>query len=85
MPWVPAARCLRRWLLTKLGGNVEALTSHFVALQVLSRCCSFAFWFYGYVRARDAEGGPLAVGGCGRARLWSLCVYGSAALVLEEF
>merc|ERR1719502_1418805 len=37
------------WLLTKLGGNVEALTSHFVALQVLSRCCSFAFWFYGYV------------------------------------
>jgi uncharacterized protein with PQ loop repeat len=37
------------WLLTKLGGNVDALTSHFVALQVLSRCCSFAFWFYGYV------------------------------------
>jgi len=37
------------WLLTKLGGDVEALTSHFVALQVLSRCCSFAFWFYGYV------------------------------------
>jgi len=37
------------WLLTKLGGEVEALTSHFVALQVLSRFCSFAFWFYGYV------------------------------------
>lgn len=37
------------WLLTKLGGEVEALTSHFVALQVMSRCCSFVFWFYGYV------------------------------------
>jgi len=37
------------WMLTKLGGDVESLTSHFVALQVLSRCCSFAFWYYGYV------------------------------------
>jgi len=36
------------WMLVRKGGEVEALTSHFVALVVLSRACSFAFWFYGY-------------------------------------
>jgi len=36
------------WMLVKKGGEVQALTSHFVALLVLSRACSFAFWFYGY-------------------------------------
>jgi len=36
------------WMLVKKGGEVEALTSHFVALLVLSRACSFAFWYYGY-------------------------------------
>jgi hypothetical protein len=36
------------WMLVKKGGEVEALTSHFVALVVLSRACSFAFWYYGH-------------------------------------
>jgi hypothetical protein len=36
------------WLFSKVGGDVDAVTSHFVALQVLSRFCSFVFWFYGY-------------------------------------
>jgi len=36
------------WMLVKKGGEVEALTSHFVALIVLSRACSLAFWYYGY-------------------------------------
>jgi len=36
------------WMLVKKGGEVEALTSHFVALVVMSRACSFAFWYYGY-------------------------------------
>jgi len=36
------------WMLVKQGGEVEALTSHFVALLMLSKACSFAFWFYGY-------------------------------------
>jgi len=37
------------WLMMKKGGEVEALTSHFVACLFVSRACSFAFWFYGYV------------------------------------
>jgi len=36
------------WMLVKQGGEVEVLTSHFVALMVLSRACSLAFWYYGY-------------------------------------
>merc|ERR1719460_267208 len=36
------------WMLTKLGGKVECLTSHFVAAMVAGRCCAFAFWVYGY-------------------------------------
>lgn len=36
------------WMLTKLGGQVESLTSHFVASLVISRSLAFAFWLYGY-------------------------------------
>jgi len=42
------------WMVVKLG-EVEALTSHFVALLIASRACSFAFWFYGYKELRDEE------------------------------
>jgi len=37
------------YLMMRKGGEVEALTSHFVACLFASRACSFAFWFYGYV------------------------------------
>jgi len=40
------------WMVVKLG-EVESLTSHFVALLIASRACSFAFWFYGYKELRD--------------------------------
>jgi len=43
------------WLLTKRGGEVEALTSHFVACMVVSRFCSFLFWFYGYEEITPGE------------------------------
>jgi len=35
-------------MLVKNGGEVEVLTSHFVALVVLSRACSLMFWWYGF-------------------------------------
>jgi len=44
------------WMVTKLG-EVESLTSHFVALLIASRACSFAFWFYGYKELRDDRHG----------------------------
>ena len=45
-------------MLTKLGGEVESLTSHFVAAMVVSRCLSFSFWFYGYKELVPQAGGP---------------------------
>jgi len=44
------------WMLVKKGGEVEALTSHFVALVMLSRACSFAFWYYGYRELQPRAG-----------------------------
>jgi len=45
------------WMLTKLGGKVEALTSHFVAALIVSRLLSFAFWLYGYKELVPLKGG----------------------------
>jgi len=36
------------WLLTKMGGKVEAMTAHFVASICVSRALAFTFWLYGY-------------------------------------
>jgi len=36
------------WMLMKMG-EVESMTSHFVAALVFSRACTFSFWFYAYV------------------------------------
>jgi len=36
------------WMLVKQGGEVEALTSHFVASIMVSRALSLSFWYYGY-------------------------------------
>jgi len=44
------------WMLSKIG-EVEALTSHFVVLSVLSRICSLIFWYRGFAELRPAHGG----------------------------
>jgi len=44
------------WMLTKLGGQVESLTSHFVAALVVSRILSFAFWLYGFKEIAPLNG-----------------------------
>jgi len=43
------------WMLTKMGGEVDALTSHFVAAMVVSRALSFTFWYYGYEEITPAD------------------------------
>lgn len=48
------------WMVVKLG-EVECLTSHFVALLIASRACSFAFWFYGYKELRESAYGPNSI------------------------
>lgn len=45
------------FLLTKLGGQVECMTSHFVAAMVVSRSLSFSFWYYGYTEIAPLDGG----------------------------
>jgi len=36
------------WMLTKIGGAVDGMTSNFVVAMMASRLCAFTFWFYGY-------------------------------------
>jgi len=48
------------WMLSKIGGEVEGMTSHFVALLALSRFCAFTFWFYGYIELQ--RGGTIIAG-----------------------
>jgi len=44
------------WMLTQIGGEVEGQTSNFCASLTISRCCSFAFWFYGYAELAPRDG-----------------------------
>merc|ERR1719473_101151 len=50
------------FMLTKLGGQVESLTSHYVASLTVSRLLSFAFWLYGYKELVPLKGGPNIAG-----------------------
>jgi len=50
------------FMLTKLGGQVESLTSHFVAAIVVSRVLSFMFWLYGYKELVPLKGGANIAG-----------------------
>jgi len=43
------------WMLSKIG-EVEGMTSHFVAAMVASRACSFSFWFYGFRELKRGNG-----------------------------
>jgi hypothetical protein len=36
------------WMLAKIGGEVDGMTSHFVVSLAFSRVCAFAFWSQGY-------------------------------------
>jgi len=56
------------WLLSKLGGKVDALTSHFVALLFASRALTFCFWFYGYPELAPLDNS------------WNACGYAHVAL-----
>jgi len=44
------------WMLSRIGGEVEGQTSHYVASIAISRALSFAFWFYGYNELAPLDG-----------------------------
>merc|ERR1719265_182310 len=54
--------CPQLWMLVMKGGEIEALTSNFVALMFLSKCLSFSFWFTGYPELAPKDGGFNKVG-----------------------
>jgi len=44
-------------LMTKIRGEVEALTSHYVGATALSRATSLIFWYHGFVELAPLDGG----------------------------
>jgi len=50
------------WMLVAKGGEVEALTSNFVALIFASRVMAFWFWYTGYPELAPKDGGLNIVG-----------------------
>jgi len=50
------------WMLVARGGEVEALTSNFVALIFLSKCFAWCFWYTGYPELAPKQGGFNVVG-----------------------
>jgi len=54
------------WMLVVKGGQVEALTSHYVAAIFFSRFLTFSFWFTGFSELAPEDGGFNKMG-------WLLC------------
>jgi len=44
------------WMMSKIGGEVEALNCHYVGAVAVSRCVSLIFWFYGFVELAPLDG-----------------------------
>jgi len=67
------------WMMSKMGGEVESLTAHFVGLTCASSLCSFLFWFYGFPELAPNDGG-LNLGG------WTIILcYGAQLLLSADF
>jgi len=45
------------WMLVVQGGEVEALTSHYIAAYPARAACSLAFWWFGFPELRPMDGG----------------------------
>merc|ERR1719310_1098141 len=44
-------------MMTKIRGEVEALTSHYVGATALSRATSLVFWYHGFIELAPLDGG----------------------------
>jgi hypothetical protein len=61
--WLDAVAMLPQlWMLALKGGEVEALTSNYVALTFLSRSMTWFFWYTGYAELAPKDGGLNVVG-----------------------
>jgi len=67
------------WMLVVKGGQVEALTSHYVASIFFSRFLTFSFWFTGFSELAPEDGGFNKMG-------WLLCgCHGLQLLLSVDF
>jgi len=67
------------WMLVVKGGQVEALTSHYVAAIFFSRFLTFSFWFTGFSELAPEDGGFNKMG-------WLLCgCHGLQLLLSMDF
>jgi len=64
------------WMLTKIGGEVEGMTTHFVVAIFVSRTCAMAFWYYGYGELAPSDGGPNIAG-------WTIMVMHALQILLS--
>merc|ERR1719217_1575427 len=44
------------WMMSKTGGEVEALTGHFVGATAVSRGVNLIFWFHGFMELAPLDG-----------------------------
>jgi hypothetical protein len=53
------------WMLMKKGGEVDGLTSHFVASVAAGRMCALSFWWHGYAELEviDSKGNASNIAG----------------------
>merc|ERR1719265_46653 len=44
------------WMINKIGGRVDALSAHYVALVAFSRVVDMIFWYYGFEELAPENG-----------------------------
>jgi len=67
------------YMLVMKGGEVEALTSNYIAAVFVSRCCATAFWCWGYDEMAPKDGSLNYAG------YWCLFAHGVSVLVSADF
>jgi len=61
--WLDSVAMLPQlWMLALKGGEVEALTSNYVALAFFGRCMTWFFWYTGYPELAPKDGSANVVG-----------------------
>jgi len=67
------------WMLVSKGGEVEALTSNYIAALFVSRCCAASFWCWGYDEMAPKDGSTNFAG------YWCLFAHGMSVLASADF
>lgn len=71
------------WMMTKKGGEVESLSSHYIACVFVSRLCMMGFWFNSYVELTPKVEGSYNIPGFGvmGAQMLQVVIFGDFMLL----